>query len=275
MLRSMNDLEDYTIAASDDNVGEVTDFLFDDEEWVIRYLIVETGHWFSSRKVLISPISIQQANWKEKVLPVLITKEQVKNSPNIDTDKPVSRQHERDYLGHYGYPYYWGGTGLWAGGMYPYLMYPGHIDSLSEQEESHKANLTPETGNLEEQQKGDPNLRSCKTIIGYRVRARDGDLGHISEILVEENTWAVRYLVINTSNWWLGHKVLVSPEWIEEVQWLDKSVTINLSRQLIKDAPGYDSAEQINRHQEAAVYKHYGLTGYWARAPKADLDTPL
>ena len=119
MLRSMKNLEDYAIRATDGIIGHVKDFYFDDEAWVIRYLVVDTGTWLSSRKVLISPISIGHPDWTDRVLPVSITKEQVKNSPDIDTQKPVSRQHEIQYLGYYGYPYYWGGAGLWGEGIDP------------------------------------------------------------------------------------------------------------------------------------------------------------
>ena len=91
MLRSMKDLENYAIRATDGNIGHVKDFYFDDEAWVVRYLVVETGTWLSSRKVLISPIAIGQLNWADKIPPVSITREQVKNSPDIDTDKSVSR----------------------------------------------------------------------------------------------------------------------------------------------------------------------------------------
>src|ERR1700687_3992661 len=112
MLRSMNDLEGYAMRATDGPVGHVKDFYFDDQAWVVRYIVVETGSWLLSRKVLISPIAIGQPDRTEKVLPVSITREQVKNSPDIDTDKPISRQHEMQYFGYYGYyPYYWGGAG--------------------------------------------------------------------------------------------------------------------------------------------------------------------
>jgi hypothetical protein len=119
MLRSMKDLENYAIRATDGIIGHVKDFYFDDGTWVVRYLVVETGSWLSSRKVLISPMAIGHPEWTGRVLPVSITKEQVKNSPDIDTDRPVSRQHERQYLEYYGYPFYWGGAGLWGAGVYP------------------------------------------------------------------------------------------------------------------------------------------------------------
>jgi len=125
MLRRMKDMEGYAIGATDGLIGHVKDFYFDDETWVIRYLIVETGEGLSSRRVLISPFSINQPNWSEKAFPAAITLEQVKNSPHIDTDKPVSRQHEMGYLGYYGYPYYWAGGSLWGGGLYPELMLSG------------------------------------------------------------------------------------------------------------------------------------------------------
>ena len=125
MLRNTKDIENCVIGATDGIIGHVKDLYFDDEAWVIRYLVVDTGPWLSSRKVLISPIAISSPNWTEEILPVSITKEQVKNSPDIDTDKPVSRQHENAYMGYYGYPYYWDGAGLWGGGAYPGMLMTG------------------------------------------------------------------------------------------------------------------------------------------------------
>src|ERR1019366_9684119 len=92
---------------------------FDDESWAIRYLVVNTGGWLSGRLVLVSPIALRQAEWESKRLDVALTKNQIENSPQIDTHKPVSRQHEALYMGYYGYPYYWGGPYLWGGASYP------------------------------------------------------------------------------------------------------------------------------------------------------------
>lgn len=271
MLRDLKELDDYTISASDGNIGAVKDFLFDDLSWAVRYFVVETGSWLSSHKVLISPIAIQKADWKNKILPVLITKDQVKNSPNLDADKPVSRQHEMDYLNFYGYPYYWEGNQLWGGDMYPYLLNPDYNNALSELRDP-KNNHFFDESKRENLQKSDPDLRSAKEIVGYHIHAIDGDIGHVSGLLVEEDTWAVRYLVIDTSNWWGGHQVLISPEWIKKVQWFDRSVLVDVNRQLIKDAPEYSSVETLNREHEMAIYEHYGLTGYWARKPKSNVE---
>jgi hypothetical protein len=271
MLRSMKDLEDYAIRATDGTIGHVKDLYFDDQAWVVRYLIVDTGTWLSSRKVLISPIAIGHPNWTEKILPVSITKEQVKNSPDIDTEKPVSRQHEIRYFGYYGYPNYWGGAGLWGGGIYPNMMMPGNAGFVSTahpvQSEAEKAYARNEAAR---HQDDDPHLRSCKAVVSYHIQATDGDIGHVQGLLVDEETWAIRYIIVDTSNWWLGHQVLIAPQWIQDVSWSDATVSVNLTRQAVKDAPPYDSAAQLDRKQETDIYKHYGRAGYWVDEVKRD-----
>ncbi len=265
MLRTMNDLEGYAIQATDGTIGRVKDFYFDDEAWVIRYLIVDTGTWLSSRSVLISPIAIGHPNWAEKILPVSITKEQVKNSPDIDTEKPVSRQHEIQFLGYYGYPNYWGGSNFWGGGAYPYMMMPGYGTLVATPQAIHPEEMEAHARDEAARHKNDDlHLRSCKAVVGYHIEADDGDIGHLQGMLVDEETWAIRYLIVNTSNWWLGHEALIAPQWIQEVIWSEGTISVNLTRQAIKDAPPYNSAEQLNREQELDIFKHYGRTGYWA-----------
>ncbi|MGA7180332.1 MAG: PRC-barrel domain-containing protein [Thiobacillaceae bacterium] len=271
MLRSMNDLEDYTIRATDGIIGHVKDFYFDDEAWVIRYLVVDTGSWLSSRKVLISPVAIGNSDWTEKILPVSITKEQVKNSPDIDTEKPVSRQHEIRYLGYYGYPFYWGGPGLWGAAIYPNMMMPsdGGLVSTPDDAQSQveKAYTQAETAR---HQDDDPHLRSYKAVMSYHIQPTDGDIGHVQGLLVDEETWAIRYLIVDTSNRWLGHQVLIAPQWIQDVSWSDATVSVNLTRQAVKDAPPYDSSAQLDRKLETDIYQHYGRPGYWADEVKRE-----
>lgn len=271
MLRSMKDLEDYAIRATDGVVGHVKDFYFDDEAWVIRYLIVDTGNWLSSRKVLISPVAIGHLNWAERELPVSITKEQVMNSPNIDTDKPVSRQHEMLYLGYYGYPSYWGGAGLWGGAAYPGLMMAGYGGfGSSPYAADPKAQEAYARAEEARHRDDDLHLRSCKAVMDYRIEASDGDIGHVQGLLVDEETWAIRYMIVNTSNWWLGHQVLIAPQWIKNVSWSESTVAINLTRQAVKDAPPYDSKAQLDRTQEVHIHEHYGRSGYWAAEGKRE-----
>lgn len=262
MLRSMNDLEDYTIRASDGDIGLVKDFYFDDQTWVIRYLVVETGNWLLSRKVLISPISINRPNWAERELPVSISKAQVKDSPDIDTERPVSRQHEMQYLGYYSYPYYWGGIGLWGNGAYPGMLMAGDF-ALPSSDATRETQIANARAEEVRHQDDDIHLRSCKEVVGYHIHATDGDIGHVQGMLVDEETWAVRYLIVDTSNWWLGHQVLIAPPWIKEISWSEDKVFVNLTRQAVKDAFPWDAAVQLERQQEVTLHDHYGFSGYW------------
>jgi sporulation protein YlmC with PRC-barrel domain len=262
MLRSMSDLEDCALRATDGTIGQVKDFYFDDESWVIRYLVVDAGKWLLSRKVLISPIAIGRPDWTERELPVSITKEQVKNSPDIDTDKPVSRQNEMQYLGYYGFPYYWGEGGLWGNGAYPSVLMTGDfaMPPLAAGQESEAAYSRAET---QRHQDDDVHLRSCKAVMNYHIHATDGAIGHVQDMLVDEETWAIRYFIVHTSNWWLGHKVLIAPQWVKEVRWSDATLAIGLARQEVKNAPPYDPSLRLNREQEMRIHEHYGREAYW------------
>jgi hypothetical protein len=255
MLRSVKSLEGFAIGATDGIFGKVKDFYFDDEAWVVRYLVVDTSAWLAGRNVLVSPYSINQPNWAGSVLPATISKQQIKDSPGTDTDKPVSRQYEKSYLGFYGYPYYWGGTGLWGGSYYPgpysnrlpaddYDGYQGYLGAPSADD-------------------GDPHLRSCNAVKGYHIKASDGELGHVQGFLVDDLTWSIRYMIVNTSNWWVGHKVLISPEWIQNVGWDNSVVDVSLDREAIKTAPAYDEDGPFDREDEFAIYDHYGRRPYW------------
>ncbi len=277
MLRNAKEMEGYAVGATDGAIGHVKDFYLDDRAWVIRYLVVDTGGWLSSRKVLISPIAVGVPNRDERMLPVSISREQIRKSPEIDTDKPVSRQHEMTYSGYYGYPYYWegdgygDGAGYWGGGLYPNLMMPAYGglggSSVGSGDAQREMARRESVRQQHEHEHEDPHLRSCNAVVGYHIHASDGDIGHVAGMLIDEETWAIRYLIVDTSNWWLGHQVLIAPQWIESTNWFDESVTVSMTRQAIKDAPGYESQVAMNRQAEDRLYKHYGQAGYWTDHP--------
>jgi hypothetical protein len=251
MLRPLNDFNGYGILATDGPIGQVVDALVDDRRWAIRYLVVDTGTWLSGRRVLISPFSLGQPDWAAQQLPVTLTKQRVEDSPGIDTDTTISRQDERDHAGYYGHPLYWEGTGLWGMQAQPALVF--------ETGEPLPAALRVPTT--------DAHLRSTNALEGHQILATDGDLGHVTDVLVEDQTWAVRYFVISTSNWWGGHKVLISPQWVSEVNWPDSTVSLDLSREQIKNAPPYDEKALFERQYEQAMHEHYGRPTYWAEEP--------
>jgi hypothetical protein len=250
----------------------VTDFLFDDEAWVVRYLVVDTGSWLSSRMVLISPISIGEPTWTDRTLPASITKEQVKNSPDIDTDKPVSRQYELGYFGYYGYyPYYWGASGLWAASDYPNTLLMGLGRAGADVEpQTVAADRARVAREVDQHRNDDPHLRSVSAVMKYHIEASDGGIGHVQDLLLDEETWAIRYLIVDTSNWWLGHQVLIAPQWIQGLSWSERTVSINLTREAVKAAPPYNAAGTLGRHEEMSLHDHYRRAGYWANELKLE-----
>jgi uncharacterized protein YrrD len=262
MLRSTKDLEHYKIGATDGEIGRVKDFYFDDDAWAIRFLVVDTGSWLMDRKVLISPISIREPNWLERTLPVSITREEVRNSPDIETDKPVSRQYESLYLGYYSYGPYWGGEGLWGEGMVPYALAPGYVHGGSDRRERELEEQGWRSAERERRRNEDPHLRSCNEVVGYHLVATDGEIGHVAGFLLDDETWAIRYLVVDTSNWWLGHKVLIAPRWLKEVSWGSETVSVDLSRESIKAAPPYVAGDEWSMERDARLYEHYGKRWY-------------
>ena len=258
MLRSLKDLEDYTVNATDGDIGTVVDFLLDDERWSIRYLAVDTFGFLQGVQVLISPISFRQADWFERRFRVALTKEKVQGSPGVDMNKPVSRQHELDYDNYYGYPSYWGSTGVWGAGAYP-----GLLTSLREQ--AHPVSEEPAS---------DVHLRSAKELRGYHIQGTDDAIGHIDDFILDDETWEVRYLVVDTSNWWLGKKVLVSPLWAKEISWEENKVHLDLTREVIKNSPVWNPDAPVNREFETRLYDYYGRPAYWSTGEQQETPVP-
>jgi sporulation protein YlmC with PRC-barrel domain len=251
MLHFGSELEGMTIHARDGDIGKVQELYFDDEKWVVRHLVVRAGGWLFGRRVLISPLSVEKLDWESREVRTWLSREQVKNSPDINTDEPVSRQQERRLHLYYGMPVYWGGTALWGNGMFPAAL--ALKDRLSEEQREA----------VEGAVEGDSHLRSSREVNGYYIHAEDGDLGHVEDFLLEEETWALRYLVVDTRNWLPGRKVLVYPAWIEEVNWYDRSVRVGLQRGQIESSPGFRDPKDVTREYEAMLFDHYGRPGYW------------
>lgn len=248
MLRSLKDLEGYSVVATDGDIGSVVNFFLDDQRWVVRYLVAETGIFLDRRQVLISPISFRQADWSTRRFFVALTMDKVKNSPGADVDKPVSRQHERDYNSYYGYPYYWGSSGIWGMGSYPSVLTGGSWTA-------------PSTRHSDETS-GDVHLRSVAAVRGYHIQGSDEAIGHVEDFLVDDETWEVRYLVVDTSNWWFGKKVLIAPQWASRVSWEQKKVYVDMSREQIQNSPEWDETA-ADRAYEARLHEHHGRVAQW------------
>ncbi|MDO8803096.1 MAG: PRC-barrel domain-containing protein [Elusimicrobiota bacterium] len=241
MLRNINNLIGHKIHATDGELGKVNEFYFGDQTWNIRYMVVETGNWLLGRKVLISPAALKAPDWDSKTFPVALTREQVRTSPDIDTHKTVSRQHEIELQKHYA----WGG--YYAGGMSGGFMFPQIL------EEEHK----PEAGGSA-QHKEDTHLRGTRAVTGYSLHATDGTIGHVEDYIVDDGKWIIRYLVADAGLWLPGRKVLISPHWIKSVSWETSEVFVDLSRAEVSNSPEFDPSKPVDENYENALYDHYG-----------------
>lgn len=166
----------------------------------------------------------------DRQLPVSLTRAQVKGSPAVDTRKPVSQQQETAYPAYYSYPFYWGGAGLWG-----VSAHSGRTTTRDRINESLKARRIREIGAPD-----DCHLRSCNAVIGHHLDATDGRVGRVEDMLVDDYTWVIRYLIVATSAWRRGEELLVPPHWIRKVSWPEKQVLVDKTRHSIRDAPHYN-----------------------------------
>ena len=245
MLIKAKALKGYPLKSLDGDIGSASEFFFDDRYWTIRYLVANTATWLNGRKVLISPYSLDGVNTAEQKVFVLLNRKQIEESPSVETDEPVSRQFEKSYNAYYGYPDYWTGPFMWGG-----------YSCISR-------DRTRWGSAASEPEGGDRHLRSTHEVTGYHLLALDGEIGHVDDFIIDSETWAIRYLVVATKNWWPGKKVLMSPKWIENVSWEEREVAIGLSRETIKAASEYTDESLLTRDYETGLYGHYNREGYW------------
>lgn len=256
MLRSTDAVLGMAIEAKDGRIGKVAEVYFDDREWTVRYLVVDTGHWLAGPSVLLSPHAVRSPDFNHGVIPVELTREQVRNAPRSETEPPVSRQFERNYYDYYGYPYYWEGSYAWGGTAYPF--YAAHPPALGVVPPMPREDLEPVPGR-EKRANGDPHLRSVRAVKGYRVEAKDGDLGHIDDFLLDDADWRIRFLGVDTRNWLPGKTVAVPSEWAKDVRWEDSAVAMDHFREEIRNAPGYAVGSPITRELGEQLDAYFGF----------------
>jgi hypothetical protein len=250
MLFRFGSLNGMPMETADGEVGRIKDALFDDYRWAMRYLVVDAKTRLARRRVLISPIALKKIDWQRNVVQVDITQQQIEASPNVDTDKPVSRRHEADFLDHYGYPYYWSGPELWGSAPHP-VNPAGRRATASEIPNRHG---TPPT---------DPHLRSTMDVTRYRLQTSDDALVHVEDFLFDTLTWAIRYLVVDTRNGLPGKHVVIPPQWITSVDWNERVANVDVKRRTLEAAPEYQSSIEFSTAHEVNLQRHYHREGYW------------
>lgn len=226
MMTELSELQKHHLECLDGTIGKLKDVFFDDEDWIIRYVVADTGGWLTGRRVLLSPAALTPEAAAQGRLPIHLTKAQIEASPGIEADLPVSEQHQRDLHAYYGWQPYWGMAPYQMAGMMP----PSVPDSSVE---------TPAPA--PEPPRGDPHLHSAAHVRGYTIEANDGTIGHVADFLVALEDWTIGALVVDTRNWLPSRTVVLPSTAIEGIRWGSRKLVVRLDRETVKHAPEYDN----------------------------------
>ena len=241
MLRSTNAIRGEIISATDGEIGKVDDLLFDINQWGLRYFVVNTGTWLPGRKVLISPAACSRPDWLR--LPVRLTREEVSNSPDISSVEDFTLSRESDLVKHFGWPIYWAGSANAGASRVPEA--PPAQDGSG-----------PETQRY---------LQGERGAKGFSVEAVDGKIGHIDDMIMDDEAWMMRYFVVDTANLLNGKSVLVAVGWTDTFNMREKTLSLTMTKEDLARSPEYDPLAPVNRQYEARLYDFYGQPRYWSR----------
>jgi hypothetical protein len=254
MLYEVNSFKNYSICGIDGTIGKVKELLFDDQKWTVRYLVADTGSWLIGRKVLIAPEFLVSVNKEGQCITVNLTKQQVEDSPPLSSDKPVDRQYDRAY---------WSFFSLPESALVRRSVANAFMDDLDRKSLEER---------YAEERSWDHQLRSSQATTGYAVEALDGDVGCIADLIVDDQTWVIRYMIVNTSGWWPGHQVLVAPPWINKINWGSSKIFVSIDREPFKNLEAFTSIDMLTREYEARLHKSCNRQGYWTDDPACSTD---
>jgi hypothetical protein len=220
--------------------------------------------WLSGRKVLLSPFVLGHLDPKEREFTVELTMRQVKDSPDLDADRPVSRQMETNIYDYYGWSPYWG-NGFstkrygYIGDALKVAPIRGFTDAAASSDPAARADERERAIADTARSDADPRLRSIEAVTGYHIHAPDGEIGHVEDFLIDDADWSIHYLLVDTKNWWPGKKVLISPLSVREIDWSDNLVKVNIDRQKVKDCPAYDPSMTVDQAYDEKFLTYYGI----------------
>lgn len=254
MLTSAKRLEKARIRARDGTIGQLHDIYVEDDQWIVRYFVVETGSWLNHRKVLLSPVALQVSFETTEDLVFDLTKGQIENSPPSETARPVSRQHESQLYQYYGWSPYWTGYApMGIGPMAPAIAVGALLEAAPGSTQKGKAD------SLVSEAKGDPHLRSVRNVRGYHLEGIDGEIGHVEDFVIDSNHWDICYLIADTKNWWPGKRVLIPVQLFQKISWAEHKLTVALTRDTIKGGPEFDPSVSLAPDYERRLSAYYDV----------------
>lgn len=228
MLVNANDVLGYRIGVDGAPAAVLRDLLIGQDSATVRYLVTDSEAWLATSSVLLAPGVVVGIDRDQQMLQTGLDRALLDRAPGLPRGTPPGREHERRLHDHFGWTPYW--------------------DSAGDD---------PAGGDRDEQ------LLSARHLIGFYAQAVDGAVGHVEDLIVDLQAWQVRYLEIDTRNWVPGRRVLVAPGWLHAIDRPNRTVALDLSRELVRSSPPYDRKAPLDRSLEENLYRHYGRTGYW------------
>jgi sporulation protein YlmC with PRC-barrel domain len=259
MLRGAKEFQGDAICARDGDLGKVRTLYFDEEEWRIYSMVVETGAWFAGRHLLIPSDVLGDLDQEHQRLTVELTQEDIRNSPEAPKHQASFMEDSRVIQRYSGCNVYWSSD-------------PCVLQSVASPPASIPIPAAPLTGaaltgaalELADRQSRGAPLHSTRDLMGYAIQATDGEIGHVEDVVIDTATWHIRYLVVDTQNGWPTKKILISPRWIHQVHWDTLQVAVELRRDRIKKSPEFDASAPPDRDYEVRLFDHYGRPSYWS-----------
>jgi len=238
MKRSLKYLIGYSIESTDGPKGKVKDFLFDEDRWVIRYMEADLGNFFDMKRVLIPRTFFKSPDWENEKIPVNLDDRDIESCPALDKKMPVYRAYEMELNQHYDINNYW--MFDMAATENP-MIYPPRPLGIPVKEVS--------------EDELDTSLRSFNEVTGYHIKASDGTMGHIDDIIIDDDDWQIVYLIADTSNWlpW-SKKVMLPLDFLGEISYVKQHVSIKLKKESIRNAPEFDINRPLKISEEKSVY---------------------
>ena len=247
MLRSMKEVLGYEILSLDGRAGRVDDFIFDIDTWQVRYLVADLGNWLEPRKVLISSDICDRPKWEARILPVAMSREQIRFSPEISRHNV--REFQENHLPAEERPEW----NFYRVGEVPHLItIPMPTEKNARFTESRRVRMVLDK----------PELRAVGRVIGYHIRARNDDAGLIDDFIVDDEQWTIRYLIGAIRKIFPGRKVLFAPVWVNSIDAEKETVQLGLKPEALFDGPEYEPSDPVNRQIEEVIYDYHGRPKY-------------
>ena len=226
MLRTVKNLIGYRLLARGEEIGKAYDFYIDDRSWRVRYLVAEVGKWPGRRRVLVARAALEKVDSESRVVHLGLTREQVESAPDIDTDKPVSRQQEMLLNAHYGWPADWAAEAL--------VISPPILDMIENRER---------TG-------GDPHLRSFREIRSYGLRYFGQVVAKVRDFVLEDCNWTVRQVVASMGGWLDSRCVAVPTSTVTYVSWSGRTLSTTLPYEALEKLPAFRPDDPATRRDD-------------------------